>query len=211
MEKCYVHYGCGAAAPKEWKNFDVSPTLRIQRTPLLGWMMRSLKRDLFAQNVRYGNIINGLPVPDDSCDGVFCSHVLEHLSLADFRKALGNTLRIMKPGGLFRCVLPDLEWAGRRYVKAMDNGEADASLRFMSATMLGLTERPRGLKGLALSFWGNSHHLWMWDRLSLAAELRKAGFKDVRACAYSDSADHLFRSVENEDRFKLSIAFECTK
>lgn len=211
MEKCYVHYGCGAAAPKEWKNFDVSPTLRIQRIPMLGRMMRGLKRDLFARNVRYGNIINGLPVPNDSCDGVFCSHVLEHLSLADFRKALGNTHRIMKPGGLFRCVLPDLEWAARRYVKAMDNEETDASLRFMSATMLGLTERPRGLTGLAVSFWGNSHHLWMWDRLSLAEELRKAGFRDVRACAFNDSADPLFRSVENEDRFKLSIAFECTK
>lgn len=194
----------------EWRNFDVSPTLRVQRTPVLGRVLRGAKGDLFARNVRYGNIIEGLPVPDDSCDGVFCSHVLEHLSLADFRVALVNTRRIMKPGGLFRCVLPDLEWSARRYVKAMDNGEVDASLRFMSATLLGLTERPRGLKGLALSFWGNSHHLWMWDRLSLAEELRKAGFNNVRACAFNDSADPLFKLVESEDRFRLAIAFECT-
>ena len=24
----YVQYGCGLCAPKEWVNFDVSPTLR---------------------------------------------------------------------------------------------------------------------------------------------------------------------------------------
>jgi hypothetical protein len=93
----------------------------------------------------------------------------------------------------------------------MDNGETDASLRLMSATLLGLTERPKGLKGLVVSFWGNSHHLWMWDRLSLAEELRKAGFSSVRASAYRDSADRLFELVENEERFKLAIAFECTK
>jgi SAM-dependent methyltransferase len=211
MKTRHVHYGCGAAAPREWENFDVSPTLRIQRTPVLGWIMRNFQREVFPREVRYGDITKGLPVPDDSCDGIYCSHVLEHLALDDFRKALRNTYRILKPGGLFRCVLPDLEWAGRRYVRAMDNGETDASLHLMSATLLGLTERPKGLKGLVVSFWGNSHHLWMWDRLSLAEELRKAGFSSVRACAYHDSADRLFELVENEERFKLAIAFECTK
>lgn len=211
MGKRYVHYGCGAAAPKEWDNFDVSPTLRIQRTPVLGWLMGSRIRGIFPKNVRYGNIIDGLPVPDNSCDGIYCSHVLEHLSLDDFRKALKNTHRILKPGGLFRCVLPDLEWAGRRYVKALDNGEVDASMRLMSATLLGQPMRPRGVKGLMTSFWGNSHHLWMWDRLSLAEELRKAGFTNVRACTFNDSADPLFKLVENPERFELAIAFECSK
>ena len=41
MTKIYVQYGCGLSAPKEWINFDVSPTLRIQKTPILGSILKS--------------------------------------------------------------------------------------------------------------------------------------------------------------------------
>jgi hypothetical protein len=34
MTKIYIQYGCGLSAPKEWTNFDVSPTLRIQKLPI---------------------------------------------------------------------------------------------------------------------------------------------------------------------------------
>jgi len=94
--KIYVQYGCGLSAPKEWKNFDVSPTLRIQKTPIVGNLFKSRLNTVFPENVQYGDIIKGLPVKDDSVDGVYCSHTLEHLSLEDFRKALKNTYRIMK-------------------------------------------------------------------------------------------------------------------
>ena len=36
----YIHYGCGLDAPKEWINFDASPTLRLQKTPLLGLLFQ---------------------------------------------------------------------------------------------------------------------------------------------------------------------------
>ena len=116
MNKRYVHYGCGLTAPVQWENFDVSPTLRIQKIPLLGRLVRQRLNAQFPENVRYGNIIKGLPVLEDSCDGVYCSHTLEHLSLVDFRKALANTKKILKPGGIFRCVVPDLESAARKYI-----------------------------------------------------------------------------------------------
>ena len=127
----YVHYGCGSFTPNEWINFDVSPSLRIQRTPVLGWLLKSKLHAVFADNVKYGNIIDGLPgIKENSCEGVYCSHVLEHLSLNDFRTALKNTYGILKPGGIFRCVVPDLEHAARVYIRALDEGQPDASIRF---------------------------------------------------------------------------------
>jgi Holliday junction resolvase len=51
----------------------------------------------------------------------------------------------------------------------------------------------------------------MWDRLSLADELRRAGFTNVRQCTYHDSTDRMFDLVENAERFELAIAFECSK
>jgi hypothetical protein len=35
-ERCYVQYGCGWSAPKEWVNYDASPTLKWERIPILG-------------------------------------------------------------------------------------------------------------------------------------------------------------------------------
>ena len=45
-------------------------------------------------NSEYGDIINGLPLPEKSCKAIYCSHFLEHLSLQDFRTALKNTFAI---------------------------------------------------------------------------------------------------------------------
>src|SRR5687767_11842143 len=95
----YVQYGCGMCCPESWVNFDASPTLRMQRIPVLGKLAPGPR---FPKAVRYGDIVKGLPVADASCDGMYCQHVLEHLSLADCRAALRNTLRALKPGHIFR-------------------------------------------------------------------------------------------------------------
>jgi ubiquinone/menaquinone biosynthesis C-methylase UbiE len=61
-------------------------------------------------HVRYGDIVKGLPVQGDSGDGLFCSRVLEHLSLVDCSAALHNSFRYLKPGGIFRIIVPDLDY-----------------------------------------------------------------------------------------------------
>src|SRR5688500_9781215 len=122
MSGQYVQYGCGLCAPEGWLNFDASPTLRIQRVPGLGLIGRKFG-PVFPPQVRYGAICRGLPVAEKSCDGVYCSHVLAHLSLEDCRAALKNTYRILRPGGTFRLVLPDLRVTVEEYL-ASDSAEA---------------------------------------------------------------------------------------
>lgn len=88
--KKYVQYGCGLSAPKEWINFDVSPTLRIQKVPILGTLLKKRLNINFPTNVLHGDIIEGLPIERNSCDGLCCSHLLEHLSFQDFTSLLGE-------------------------------------------------------------------------------------------------------------------------
>ena len=114
----YVQFGCGACAPATWTNFDASPTLRLQRIPLLGAVLtRGGPR--FPRGARYGDIVRGLPVEPGSCRAVYCSHVLEHLSLEDFRTALRNTFSCLRPGGIFRLVVPDFERLAREYLRVV--------------------------------------------------------------------------------------------
>lgn len=201
----YVQYGCGFSAPSEWRNFDASPTLRFERIPLVGkWYTRNSGR--FPSNVEYGDIVKGLPLPSHSCRGVYCSHVLEHLALADFREALRNTGRLLEPGGTFRLVLPDLEFFAKRYVAAPSDR---AAIEFMEDSYLGHHVRPKGLKGLLVSALGNSHHLWMWDYSSMNRELAEAGFTDIRRAEFGDSSDPMFTHVEEEGRWTNCLGMEC--
>lgn len=210
MGGIYVQYGCGLSAPDEWCNFDASPTLRLQKLPIVGRVFK--KKVVFPKNVRYGNILSSLPgIKEDTCDGIYCSHVLEHLSLIDFCVALKNTYRLLKPGGIFRCVVPDLEFSIHQYIKNLEIKPESAAGEFLSATMLGIKNRPKGLKDFIISFTGNSHHLWMWDQYALQNELEKAGFIKVRKCLYNDSTDKMFQYVEDESRFINAVAFEAVK
>jgi hypothetical protein len=210
-ERTYIQFGCGLSAPKDWVNFDASPTLRIQKLPVIGSLLYSKLNVIFPENVIYGDIVKGLPVPINSCDGLYCSHTLEHLALEDLRIALSNSYSLLKPGCYFRCVVPDLEFAARVYLSEIKMGNPQASINFMNATLLGKTNRPRGLKNIIRSYFGNDSHLWMWDQFSLVNELSKVGFRGIRVAYFNDCKDEMFKLVEDYDRFQNAVAVECFK
>lgn len=204
-----VQYGCGLSAPANWLNFDVSPTLRLQRIPLLG---RLIKKVNFPSSVLYGDILKGLPgIQANSCDAVYCSHVLEHLSYNDCKLALKNTYDLLKKGAIFRCVLPDLEKCIDLYLEDKKNHSSEASIKFMRSSLLGVENRPRGIKEKTMEVFGNSHHLWMWDKDSLKKELLDAGFSSVRICRFNDSVDENFKQVEDSSRFYAAFSLEAIK
>ena len=204
-----VQYGCGLSSPENWINFDASPTLRLQKIPLLG---KFIKKVDFPSSVKYGDILKGLPgIKKDSCDAVYCSHVLEHLSYTDCKLALKNTYDMLKKGGRFRCVLPDLEAYVNQYLENKKKHPSEASITFMRSTLLGFEKRPRGIKEKLMELFGNSHHLWMWDKDSLKKALLEAGFASVRICSFNDSADDNFKQVEDSSRFYAAIALEAIK
>lgn len=206
-----MQYGCGFSDPQGWMNFDSSPSLRIQRIPLLGPVLGKINGVQFPKNVRYGDIIKGLPVANNSCDGVYCSHVLEHLSLNDFRTAVKRSYEMLAPGGTFRLVMPDLEVMMRGYLQKKDQGKPEAAVKFIKDTLMGTEQRSRGMKGMIVGIFGNANHLWLWDHESTIAELEALGFSSVRRCAFNDSADAMFARVESEERFQSAVCLEAKK
>lgn len=207
--KRYVQYGCGFTAPSGWVNYDASPTLRFERVPLLG-KLYTRNKQRFPKSVKYGDVVKGLPERPDSCDGVYCSHILEHLAYEDFQLALKNTYKILKQGGTFRGVVPDLRSAVLNYIAEYDRVDTPAN-ELMQNTMLGIKNRAKTISSNIKTMYGNSKHLWMWDYKSLEFELKKAGFVNIRECKFGDSADPLFKFVEEEGRFFQAAAFDCQK
>ena len=210
-----VHYGCGHYAPDGWLNFDASLTLKVERLPVVGKMIKK-NFQRFPENVMFGDIVRGLPVPAASVDSVYASHVLEHLSRTGMLEALKNTFSMLKPNGTFRLIVPDLEARARRYINDIGSRH-DANDWFIRAACLGRETDPRGVVQHASEFLGRSKHLWMWDYPSMKAVLELVGFVSVRRCNIGDSGLREFESVERHDRFYdealniRELAIHCQK
>ncbi|GJG89032.1 hypothetical protein tb265_42130 [Gemmatimonadetes bacterium T265] len=201
----HVQFGCGHCAPPTWRNFDASPTLRFERLPLVGRLYSKNARR-FPPNVEFGDILRGLPVASASCAAVFSSHVLQDLTLEQSREAIRRTFALLRPGGVYRTVVPDLAVAVRRYAESDD---PLAAYRFLRETKTGLeTTVPRRAKIAAAL---GSRQQWQWDFPSLAHEMREAGFRAVRRCEIGDAADPLFADVEDPTRFREALAVECVR
>lgn len=210
-----MQYGAGDKFISGWESYDASPTLRIQNIPVVGRILRSRLNCVFDDGIKYGDIVKGLPIPEGSVDVVFCSHVLEHLALSDFYLALENTYKIIRRGGLFRVVVPDLQLDIIDYMAAINSeapkAQAEASINFCKNTVLGRTHRNRSVAGVVSALYGNSQHRWMWDAKSLPAALAEKGFVDIRSFQKGESDDPVVLLPEQDHQFERGIGFECKK
>lgn len=205
-----MQYGCGPSYPQVdgWVNFDASLTLYLQRIPVMGILFRWLVKPVFDRHIIYGDILHSLPGVRGGYTGIYCSHVLEHLSLEDMRLALKNTYNLLAPGGYFRLVIPDLARLAEEYTFS---DATDAAILFMQKSGLGAARRERSLMGLLRSYLGNAHHRWLWDFKSIQHELEQAGFSQVRRAYFGDSADPRFSQVEDESRWQDCLGVECRR
>ena len=75
----------------------------------------------------------------DQADEILCDGALEHIGINDIPKALREILRVLKPGGTARFIVPDLEYVCEMYYSAKD----DTVLKNWAIFMLyGLQSRP---------------------------------------------------------------------
>ena len=86
------------------------------------------------------NITEGLPFSAGSFDAVYHSHVLEHLSPTSGQNLLHECFRVLRPGGILRTVVPDLEQIAQLYLKshqqAWSNECLDANYQWMKLELL---------------------------------------------------------------------------
>ncbi len=93
-----LNIGCGTTYDDHWINLDLV----------------SHSSDVIAFD-----ILQTLPVPDSSIDVVYASHLLEHLAPHEVPRFMGELFRILKPSGILRVVVPDLEQIVSEYIRAL--------------------------------------------------------------------------------------------
>ena len=75
--------------------------------------------------VQRANLLGPLPFEDSAAELVYSSHFLEHIPRDQVAPFLQECWRILKPGGVLRIVVPDLENLCRTYLYHRDQGEHD--------------------------------------------------------------------------------------
>lgn len=118
----YLNLGCGLTFHKDWTNIDFIST---------------------SEQVLAHNLLQGIPEPNNSFEVVYHSHVLEHFPKAKAIEFIKECHRVLKPNGILRIAIPDLEQTGLNYIKYLNeslNGVPGAAEKY-NWTMLELFDQ----------------------------------------------------------------------
>jgi SAM-dependent methyltransferase len=152
-------------------------------------------RDPWPKNLRIHDVRKGLPYEDNCLLYLYSSHCFEHLYRDQARRFLGECLRVLKPGGILRLVVPDLELLIRQYTHAGQGQDQNArgelpADAFVRQLLMVRESPPRGIVDRWFKPILGKHtiHCWAYDWQSLRARFLEAGFTNVRRCSYLESS-----------------------
>src|SRR5680860_613780 len=91
-----LNLGCGNKYHKDWLNIDFVSS---------------------SEFVKEHNLLNGIPIKDESVDVVYHSHILEHFSKEDGYHFIRECYRVLNKDGIIRIAVPDLEIIAKEYLK----------------------------------------------------------------------------------------------
>jgi SAM-dependent methyltransferase len=98
-----LNIGCGNRIHPAWTNIDF-----FSNAPeVVAWDLRK-----------------GIPFPDASFEVVYHSHVLEHFQRREGGGLMRECFRVLKPGGVLRVAVPDLEAIARQYLASLEEALA---------------------------------------------------------------------------------------
>jgi len=171
-----LHLGAFDRGIKGWTNTDITPHIWVSKIPVLPFVLYKLGLmtiERYEQHVHgvfsmleYLNLCKPLPYADNTASAIFSSHVLEHLFIDEVLNLISECHRVLRPGGICRVVVPDLE-------KIISLYNSDDPRKFI-ADIYEVTTR-RAVK--------NSHHC-AFTGAFLSSLFTQAGFSKCLVLSY---------------------------
>jgi predicted SAM-dependent methyltransferase len=175
-----LHWGCGPITPYGWVNSD------IQAGPGV---------DVPA------DILAGLPLEADQFDYVVAIHALPEIPIREQDRALRELHRVLRPGGILRLGLPDLDKAIRAYQTK------DVDYFFLIPDEMAKTISGKMITQL---LWYSISRCMFTTEFATEL-LERGGFRDVQGCGFRKTNSSFPGIVELDDRECESFFVEATK
>lgn len=220
-----LNLGCGYRTHDACVNIDWSIPLRLKRSrigarvaPMILTGDRLRHFNSMSSRVVLHDLRRGIPYSDATVDVVYHSHLLEHLGRDDVHTFFAEVLRVLRPGGVHRVVVPDWEYLCRRYLTHLEVSDQDSGARQHHDNYIGDmiaqmvrqeaagTSQQRTVRRLVENtMLGDARrrgevHRWMYDRITLALLLQREGFTNI------NQVDHRNSSIPNWDQIGLDRA-----
>lgn len=207
-----LNIGCGLSHGNGWVNVDGSFSLLLTKIALIGKPLAKIANfPRWPEETYYGDILSENLFPENSCTLIFSSHVLEHLSFVDAKLALRSFYKYLKPGGIIRIIVPDLEKCIINYIESLKDNDNNAANLLMEKLGIGMSVSRKSLITRLKAAFSNSKHQWMYDKYSLEALLIESEFSGPRLLNYGNWSDQRFAEVESEERHVNAICMEAYK
>jgi predicted SAM-dependent methyltransferase len=169
-----LHLGCGTVRLEDWVNIDRGGT------PDLALDLRL-----------------GLPFPDASVDRIHSEHLLEHLRLADAQLLMSEAYRVMRPGGVMRIGMPDLERIVQRYTATDWRDQT-----WVQNAAFDWIDTPVALINVQFRGW---EHQYLYDETELRFRLEQAGFASVQRVQWGESSSADMAGLETRPETELIV------
>ncbi len=195
-----ANLGCGLAVAPGWINIDGSLSALVATLP--GWLHGIAYQLTGAKNYYskeeylgllrghrfvHHDLSYGLPIEDSVVHYIYTSHFIEHLFRKDAAHLLRECFRVLKPGGVLRISVPDLEYAVSLYSK----GEKEKML-----TAYFFVDDDG-------SYY--ARHKYMYDSNMITDILSNIGFKDVTRCDYKKGNTPDIELLDNRPEESLFV------
>lgn len=152
------------------------------------------------------DVTNGIPLRDESVKGIFTEHCLEHLRFEAVDFVLGESWRVLKPGGNIRIVVPDGELYLTRYSEIMRE-QTSARLPYADG------DNYQGLYSPIMSvnriFYADGH-VFIYDFDTLHKLLERNRFIEIRKKTHKSGRDPQLL-IDTESRMVESLYVEASK
>lgn len=160
-------------------------------------------------------------VMDNTYDGVYSEHFIEHLTKPDGVAFLMEMKRVLKPGGTIRTVWPPREFVD----KLLSDEPLTADEEFFCAAYHkfyvvqhhfcppGYENEPIRVQCAQGLLWQNGEHLYVWGKDELMQTLKDLGFILVRSHKYQDSRVADFKNIDTDGKIRMlhSAVLEAQK
>jgi predicted SAM-dependent methyltransferase len=152
------------------------------------------------------DVTKGIPLPDSSLKGIYTEHCIEHLELVDTYELFAEFIRVLRPGGTVRIIVPDAEIYARGYIAVRD-GTSDKPLPYREHDGLDGIYTPVMSVNRIFKEWG---HKFIYDFETLRAMLERRGFVDVVEESFRSGRDAIMLQ-DSDEHITESVYVEASK